>query len=259
MTTLLPLTDNLLLFAAAAFATALNAVAGGGTFFAFPVLLFTGVPAIAANATCTIAVWPGSLASFFAYRKELQDHRRHLPGMLALAFIGGWLGAQLLLHTPEETFEYLIPWLLLAATLLFAKGKGLAEKFGRLAGEHNQRWRWGLSLLMLALTSLYGGYFGAGIGILTLAMLQVLGMEALHRMNALKTALTSAMNASAVLAFLLSGVVFWPAALVMLVGGVVGGYGGARLAMKVPVLWLRRFVIGVGSLLSVYFFVHYYG
>ena len=254
----LPLTDSLLLFTAAAFATALNAVAGGGTFFAFPVLLFTGVPPIAANATCTLAVWPGSLASFFAYRKELQDHRRHLPWMLALAFTGGWFGAQLLLHTPEETFEYLIPWLLLGATLLFARGKVLAEKFGRIAGEHNPRWRWGTSILLLAATSIYGGYFGAGIGILTLAMLQVLGMDSLHRMNALKTALTSAMNASAVLAFLLSGVIYWPAAWVMLAGGILGGYGGARLAMKIPVIYLRRFVITVGSLLSVFFLIKYY-
>jgi uncharacterized membrane protein YfcA len=252
------LPESLLLFGAAAFATALNAVAGGGTFFAFPVLLFTGVPSIAANATCTIAVWPGSLASFFAYRKELQEHRQNLPWMLAFALVGGWFGAQQLLHTPEETFEYLIPWLLLVATLLFARGKSLAVRIGQLAERHGQRWRWGVSIAILSLISLYGGYFGAGIGILTLAMLQVLGMHDMHRMNALKTALTGAMNASAVLAFLLSGVVYWPAATVMLAGGILGGYGGARLALRVPQVYLRHFVIGTGSLMTAAFFVRYY-
>ncbi len=254
----LPFTDSLLLFVAAAFATALNAVAGGGTFFAFPVLLFTGVPPIAANATCTIAVWPGSLASCFAYRHALQDHLRQLPGMILLALAGGWGGAQLLLHTPERTFEYLIPWLLLGATLLFAKGKPLAEAFGRMAGRHGQHWRWGASIVLLALISLYGGYFGAGIGILTLAMLQVLGMDHLHRMNALKTALTSAMNASAVLAFLLSGAVYWPAGLVMLAGGIVGGYAGAKIGLRVSPQRLRQFVIAVGGLMTILFFAKYY-
>lgn len=254
----LSLGESSLLFCAAAFATALNAVAGGGTFFAFPVLLFTGVPPITANATCTIAVWPGSLASLFAYRRELKDHLKNLPWMIALAFVGGWIGAQLLLNTPEKTFEYLIPWLLLAATLLFAKGKILAEAFGRRAGAHGQHWRWRVSLVLQGGIAIYGGYFGAGIGILTLAMLQVLGMDQIHRMNALKTALTSAMNASAVLAFLISGVVYWPAALIMLAGGIVGGYGGARLSLMVSPHLLRRFVIAVGTLMTALFFWKYY-
>ncbi|MBY0354695.1 MAG: sulfite exporter TauE/SafE family protein [Rickettsiales bacterium] len=255
---MLPLTDSLLLFTAAGFATALNAVAGGGTFFAFPILLFTGVPPIAANATCTLAVWPGSLASLFAYRRELVENTRHLPWMILIALLGGWLGALLLLRTPQTTFEYLIPWLLLIATLLFAYGKKLAAAFAQVAGEHHQRCRWGLSLILQCLIAIYGGYFGAGIGILTLAMLHVLGMQDIHRMNALKTALTSAMNASAVLTFLVSGVVYWPAAIVMLAGGVLGGYGGARFAMRIPQHYLRRFVITLGSAMTTLFFYQYY-
>lgn len=254
----LPFLDNVLLFVVAAFATALNAVAGGGTFFAFPALLFLGIPPIAANATCTIAVWPGSLASVYGYRSALQDHLKNIPWMIALAFIGGWIGAQLLLHTPEATFEFLIPWLLLGATLLFARGPALAKQLGRLAGTHQARWRWGVSTMLLGLISIYGGYFGAGIGILLLAMLQMLGMEQLHRMNALKTVLSSATNASAVLAFILSGNVNWPAAIVMLAGGIVGGYGGAKLGLFIPAAILRRFVIVVGSVMSLVFFGRYY-
>lgn len=244
------------LFVAAVLAGGLNSVAGGGSFISFPTLIFTGVPAVAANATSTVALWPGSVASAGAYRNELAIRRTTLA-LILVSLVGGFLGAELLLRTPPATFARLIPYLLLVATLLFSFGS-------RLTGCLRSRFQKGLgspilSLLGITLIQLviatYGGYFGGGIGILMLAALSLVGMENIHEMNALKTVLASCINGVAVIAFILAGAVMWPQALLMLVGAIGGGYGGAHYARRLDPRLVRRFVMLVGFAMTIYFFL----
>lgn len=231
----------------------INSVAGGGTFFTFPALIFAGVPPIAANATSTIAVWPGAVASAIAYRKQLRLKREHMMALAITSFIGGALGAVILLITPEQTFTTLIPWLMLIATLLFAFGDKL-KKQALAAEEINYSSAKSIGLQMAI--ALYGGYFGAGIGILMLALLNLLGLRDIHQMNALKTVLGSAINGVAVLIFIFSGLVDWSAAGVMVVSAIIGGYLGAHYAQKLPKIWVKYFVITVGCLMTLWFFVN---
>jgi uncharacterized membrane protein YfcA len=239
---------------------ALNSVAGGGSFLTFPALIVTGVPPVQANATSTAALWPGSLMSVAAYRRELRG-RRGLALLAGTSVAGGVLGALLLLRTPQAVFVQLVPYLLLAATLLFAFG-------GALTRHVRQRFRLhvvdspdmpaamlaGVALLQLAIAT-YGGYFGGGIGILMLAALALLGMDDLHAMNALKTLMASCINGVAVLTFVLAGAVAWPQALLMLGAAMAGGYGGAHYARKMDQRLVRRFVIAVGFAMTAYFFL----
>jgi uncharacterized protein len=239
----------------------LNAVAGGGTFFAFPALLFLGAPSVAANATCTIAVWPASLASVYAFRRHMGEHIRRLPWVLVLAIIGGWVGAQLLLLTPDATFTWMIPWLLLIATLLFMYGKRMAVWVGKVSKHTHGRWvRLTIATALLLVTALYGGYFGAGLGILTLATLYALGIsDDMHQLNAVKTVVAASVNASAFFTFVFSDIVLWHYALLMMVGGLMGGYFGARLSLSIAPEKVRRGVIAVAISMTVYFFFKTYG
>jgi uncharacterized membrane protein YfcA len=247
----------LLLVAAATAGGAMNAVAGGGSFLTFPSLLFAGVPAIPANATSAVALWPGSLASAWGYREDLAHEKRVLRWFGAVSLAGGLAGALLLLLTPERTFRALIPWLLLGATAIFAFGPILARRLreaGSLSHRVTTRSLLWLSIVQL-LVAVYGGYFGGGIGILMLAAFAAMGMEDIHAMNGLKAVLALLINGIAVVAFIVAGVVDWPAALLMVAGAVLGGYLGARGAKKVDAKWLRVFVIVVGLTLTAYFFL----
>ncbi len=244
----------LLLFVAGALGGALNSVAGGGSFIAFPALLFTGVPPIPANATNTIALWTGAAASGGAYRKRLAVPRRVMVPLLTASIIGGLAGAYLLLKTPAHTFMRVLPWLTLGATLLFAFGKKLAG--GRKSViEHEST---GAALAAATLfqfgVAVYGGYFGGGMGIVMLAMLAALGMTDIHAMNALKSVMGFVINGVAVITFIVAHAVYWRHGIVMIVGGIVGGYLGAHYAMKVPQVWIRWFVVIVGAGMTVYFF-----
>ena len=249
--------NAIILFFVAILAGALNSVAGGGSFFSFPALLFTGVPAINANATNTIALWPGAVASVGAYRRDVGGQPVLLITLCVASLIGGLLGAVLLLRTPEPVFVELIPFLLLAATLLFTFS-GQITRYLRTRFHHPARAQWvsllGVGLLQLAI-AVYGGFFGGGIGILMLASLALIGMENIHRMNALKTLLSSLINGIAVVTFVLAGVVFWPQAVLMIVGAVIGGYGGASIARRLDPLLVRRFVITVAFGMTIYFFI----
>lgn len=253
------LIEIMLLFGAALLAGAINSVAGGGTFFAFPALIFAGVPPIAANATSTIAVWPGAVASAWAYRSELLDHKKKLPMLAITSLLGGGLGAWVLLKTPSQTFEALIPWLLLTATLLFAFGKtisaALRKRFTALAKEGGKIALL-ISILLQFIIAIYGGYFGAGIGILMLAMLALLGMNHIHEMNGLKTILGSCINGVAVMIFIFNDIVYWPQAAVMVGGAILGGYFGAHLARRLPTHWVKNFIIATGSLMTIWFFLN---
>jgi uncharacterized membrane protein YfcA len=250
--------EAIFLFVAGIFGAALNAVAGGGSFIAFPALLWAGVPPIPANATNTLALWTGVTASGGAYRNRLDVPKRVMVPLIVTSFIGGIAGAFLLLNTPAHTFMKVLPWLMLGATSLFMFSKKLAgNRVSSVGHEATTAAIVGASLFELVV-AVYGGYFGGGVGIVNLAMLAAVGMTDIHAMNALKSVLGSAINGVAVLIFILKRAVFWPQALVMIAGGIVGGYFGAHYAQKLPQAWVRHFVIAVGAGMTVYFFVKAY-
>lgn len=242
----------------------MNSVAGGGTFFSFPALLAVGVPPVIANASNAVALWPGSLAGAWAFRRELRRFSAALPALSVLAFFGGIAGGLLLLRTPDARFAVLIPWLLLLATLLFAFSGPLSSGIRRLLRRAQQRERdpapghprrFGLGgYLFQGVVSIYGGFFGAGMGILMIASLAIQGFEDLHEINALKNWLSAVIYSVAVATFVLADAVSWPHTLVMVVTATVGGYAGAAWARRIPALWLRRFIIGFGALLSLWYF-----
>jgi uncharacterized membrane protein YfcA len=244
---------GVLLFVAAALGGAINSVAGGGSFVAFPALLFAGVAPVRANATNTIALWPGSVASVVAYRRELREVRRELVPLGIAAFIGGLAGSLLLLKTRESTFVLLIPWLLLFATLLFSFGGRVAKRIMR-----GQQASIVAAVAAQLFISVYGGYFGGGMGIMMLAVLSLLGMTDIHKMNALKTALTTLINGVSVAAFIVAGAIAWTQGGVMIVGGITGGYAGAAIARRVDPKHVRRLVLVVAWGMTAYFFVKTY-
>jgi uncharacterized protein len=254
----LTLNQAIFLLAAGILGGAQNAVAGGGSFLAFPALLFMGVPPIPANATNTLALWTGAAASGGAYRSHLDVPRRVLLPLLLTSLIGGIAGAILLLRTPPHTFMRVLPWLMLGATLLFAFGKRLAGNRASSVGhDATVAAIVGASIFELVV-AVYGGYFGGGIGIVNLAMLAAVGMTNIHAMNALKSILGIAINGVAALVFVVKGAIYWPQAVIMIAGALVGGYFGAHYAQKLPQAWIRGFVILVGTGMTVYFFAKAY-
>jgi len=244
----------LFLFFAGVLGGALNSVAGGGSFIAFPALLFTGVPPIPANATNTIALWTAAAASGGAYRKRLNVPRRVLIPLLSASLVGGLIGALLLLKTPAHTFMRLLPWLTLGATLLFAFGKKLAGNRKSALGHEATAAALFSATTFQLLVAIYGGYFGGGMGIVVLAMLVALGMTDIHAMNALKSVMGFVVNGVAVVTFVVARAVYWKHGIVMIAGGIAGGYLGAHYAQKVPQAWIRVFVVLVGTGMTIYFF-----
>jgi uncharacterized protein len=245
-----------LLFSAALVAGALNSIAGGGSFLSFPLLMFTGVPSVNANATNTTALWPGTIASTGAYRKALSVEllRRMLP--LAVSTLAGSLaGAWLLLHTRQRTFDQLIPWLLLVGTFLFTMRGRVTQWAARrqqVGTSSGQAVTW--VTLTQGLLGIYIGYFGAGVGIVMLPLLVLMGVEDIHAISGLRTLLVTCGNAIAVALFIVARAVYWPQALVMTLGAILGGYGGAYLAQKMQPKTVGYLVIAIGWTMTAYFF-----
>jgi uncharacterized protein len=238
--------QSLALAASAVGAGAMNAMAGGGTLLTFPTLVLLGVPAIAANATSTVALLPGSAASLYGYREEVRRHRSWWRALLLPSLLGGGLGAALLLATPPRTFEALAPYLVLFATALFAL-QDAARRWTASRGDADPvGGRLAAAWLFQFAVSVYGGYFGAGIGILMLALLGFLGVSDIHAANGLKNVLTMAINGVAAAWFVLRGAVDWPAALVLGAGAIAGGYAGARFARSIGQERARVAVIVIG-------------
>lgn len=237
-------------------AGAMNAVAGGGTFFSFPALLAAGVPPVAANASNSVALWPASLSGAWAYRAELARYKQYLIPLGIVSFIGGIGGGLLLLSTKDATFAKLIPWLLLFATVLFAFSARISRWLrGAVESEPNNS---AGSLAGHAVVSVYGGFFGAGMGILMLASLAMAGHDDVHEINAIKNLLSAVIYSVTVLTFVIAGAVSWPHTLIMLATATLGGYWGARVARRIPAVWLRRFIITTGCVLSAFYFYKTY-
>ena len=247
---------DLLLFAAAFAAGVVNSIAGGGTLITFPALLSAGLPAVTANATSTVALVPGSLSAFWGYRSEVRGEGRLLLAMAAPSVVGGTLGALAADRVGDAIFAKLAPILVLGATLLFMAQEPLRRWSRSAVGsdEGDRRSRANVAAIagFQLLVALYGGFFGAGIGILMLAALGLLGLTNIHRMNGLKNLAAVCINGVAALTFALSGRVDWPIASFMVVGGITGGYSGAGLAKRLGQVVVRRLVIGIGLVISAY-------
>lgn len=229
----------------------INSIAGGGSLISFPALLWLGRDPIIANATNTIAMWPGSLAGMVGFRRELSTVPRWLLLLILPALAGGVTGAMLLLRTPESVFERLVPLLILAATLLLAGQEFISRHI-----RPHRTVGWVVFVFVFQfLVSVYGGYFGAGMGILMLAALGLIGMTDLHQMNGLKNLLAICINGIAAIYFAISGAVNWRDGLFMAAGAIAGGWFGAHMARRLGRVFVRRAVVAIGLVMTVALFV----
>ncbi len=245
----------LLLGGSAFLAGGINAIAGGGTFLTFPALVFTGTAPLTANATSTVALWPGSVASAWGYRSVFSEERRALVPLVGVSLVGGLLGAVAALKTPGDTFARLVPFLVLFGALLFTFGERLRAWLGRFGAPKP----WVVVAAQVPI-SLYGGYLGGGIGLLMLAALTLLGGgRDLNRLNGLKSVLGLAINLTATLTFVASGLVEWDRALVMAGAASAGGYLAATFALRLEVRVVKRLVIAIGWAMTALFFVKTFG
>ncbi len=244
-----------LLFLAALGAGFMNGVAGGGSFLTFPALTFAGVPSVLANASSTVALFPGTCTSAWAFRGQFRDFEK-IPFrvMMIVSVLGGVTGALLLLWTPQQSFDRIVPWLLLIATVVFALGPRLAALVERVfhAGP-------GTILVAQFLVSIYGGYFGGAVGLMMLATWSLFSLGDVKTMAANRLLLVSGMNGIAVVCFIIAGKVLWTETMLMLVAAVIGGYGGARVAQRLNPEHLRAVISVVNVAVTIAFFVRGYG
>jgi hypothetical protein len=253
---LLDLWHGLAAFAAAFVAGAINSVAGGGTLVSFPTLVWLGLNSVTANATSTVAIWPGTVGSIWGYRRELREAEPRFRWLIIPSLIGGLAGAILLRWTPTATFDRLVPYLILFATLLFLFQEPVQRKLktGHAGVRRSTSWLAGALLFQLGV-GLYGGYFGAGIGILMLAALSILGLKDIHEMNSLKVVFGGSVNGIAAAYFIYAGMVYWPDVLIMAIGAIAGGWGGAGVARRIGRTAVRRIVIAIGFGMAISLFI----
>ena len=244
------MSTDLILIAAALAAGLVNSVAGGGQLLAFPAMVFSGVPSVVANASSTVALFPGLFAASLAYRRNFK-HLEGIPFKPALAFsiAGGFAGAILLLLTPEAVFDEVIPWLLLFATVIFIFGRPVSMMFRQKVHIGTT----GLMALQFCL-AIYGGYFGGGMGIVLLGVWTLLGHTDIHALNAYKTLLAGALNAAAVVLFVAAGTVAWSQTLLMLMGSIAGGYIGAHTARRMNPAHVRHVISVISVAVTIAFF-----
>jgi uncharacterized membrane protein YfcA len=243
-------------FGAAFLAGAINSVAGGGTLVSFPTLIWLGLDSVTANATSTVAIWPGTVGSVWGYRRELSQAEPRFRVLIVPSLIGGIVGAVLLRWTPASVFDRLVPFLILFATLLFMVQESVQRllKTGKSGVRHTTRWLIGAIVAQL-LIGLYGGYFGAGIGILMLAALSIMGLHDIHEMNSLKVVFGGTINGIAAVYFVWAGMVRWEYVLLMAIGAILGGWGGAGTARKLGRTTVRRIVIALGFAMAISLFI----
>jgi len=242
---------TVLLFIVATVAGAINSVAGGGSFLTLPTLLYAGITPVVANATSTLAMLPGSVASAVAYRRELRRIGRWLIPLTIVSLVGGFLGGVLLVRTSDTSFMRLLPWLMLLAAVTFTFG----DRVRRTLSLEHLHGNVVLVAVVQFVISIYGGYFGGGMGIMMLASFALGGMLDIHEMNALKTFLGVAINVLALGEFIIKGIVAWTPGLIMIAGSILGGYCGAMFARTVDPKWIRGVVVVIGWSMTVYFFI----
>ena len=243
-------------FGSAFLAGAINSVAGGGTLLSFPTLIWLGLNSVTANATSTVAIWPGTVGSIWGYRRELRDAEARFRILIVPSLIGGLAGALLLRSTSSATFDRLVPYLILFATILLGAQEPVQRLLKTAHTERHSSTQWLVGAIVFQfLVGVYGGYFGAGIGILMLAALGILGLKDIHEMNSLKVVFGGSINGIAALYFIWTGMVYWPDVLIMAVGAIAGGYGGAGLARKMGRTMVRRIVIAIGFGMAISLFI----
>ena len=242
---------SVIMIAAAFAAGVINSIAGGGTLITFPVLIWLGLDPKVANATSTVALWPGLFGGLFGYRRELENSSAILLRLGITSVIGGAVGAWLLIWTPSPTFARLVPFLILFATILFM-AQGSINRRLRLQPivAEPKAWWWLGAIVFQFFSATYGGYFGAGNGILMLAAMGLLGLHDINRANGIKNFLGICINSIAVLSFALMGLVVWPDALLMAGAATLGGYFGARMAVRVNQATIRRAIIVIGFVIT---------
>lgn len=249
----------LFLFLAAMLGSTISTIAGGGSLLTVSSLIFLGVAPISANATSAIALWPGSIASTIAYRREIAlVNKRLLFLLVSISLIGSILGAYLLLATPQITFVYMLPYLILFATGLFAISDFITMRARQHVIDKLPLMRTKLAGITLAqlIVAVYCSYFGSGGGIMIVALLAFIGLESLHIVNGLKLLLNTCISSIAVIIFIKAGIIAWPQAIVMVIGAIIGGYGGAYYARKIDQKWIRLCIIFTGILLAFCFFLY---
>jgi uncharacterized protein len=268
---------SVFLFVAAFVGGALNAVAGGGSFVGLPALIFAGVPAVSANATNTLALWPASLSSAWAYRREVAATRAWVVTLGGVSFAGGLIGGLLLVRTTDAAFVRLLPWLLLLAAVTFSAGVALQRVVAQHPTNEAAKHPTALApqhptasaperptaldtkhltvLFVQFLISVYGGYFGGGMGVMTLAVLTIAGMTDIHQMNAVKSVLAVAIHGVALAEFVALGAIAWAPGVIMVAGGIAGGYVGAATARRVDQRYVRSLVMVIAWGMTVYFFL----
>jgi len=235
---------------------AINAIAGGATFFTFPAMMAAGLGPVAANASNTVALAPSSFAAFLAMRRHLAGARHLLVSFLILGFAGGAAGAWLVLYLGDARFRACVPWLLLIATVLFAAGPRLVQWMKKADVHHERRSVRLAGHVFQAFIGVYGGFFGAGMGMITLAGLTLLGLTDIRSMNAIKNLFTSLCNGVAIIVFVVAGAVSWPHAFIMMGGGLIGGFVGGRIGNVLPADRARLIVTFVGVVLTIAYFVN---
>lgn len=237
------------------FAGAMNALAGGGSFISLPALIAVGVPPVIANTSSTVALYPGSMASAWAYRHGLAGIANvPIRPLLAITIAGGVVGALLLLYTPSRAFDLVLPWLLLLATVALAYGRKIGYFLRQRLKVHA-----GIVMFLQLLLGIYGGYFGGAVGIMMVAVWGLLGSYEIKNMNPARTLMVTAANTMAVIIFILAGAVDWRATLIMLVAATIGGYSGALLGIRLPAVVIRVGTISLTACITIVFFIRAYG
>ena len=249
-----PLIHNIIIFVAGFFASSINSIAFGGSLISFPVLVWLGIPPIVANATNTAAMWPGSLGAVWGYRRELSRTASHMYWLIVPSIAGSVAGAMLLRRTPADLFDRMVPLLILFSTLLFAVQERIQRLVNLAPERHGSLW-FSAAMGFQFLVSVYGGYFGAGMGILMLLALAILGHDDIYQMNGLKNLLAVFINAVATGYFLFAGMVLVPDALVMAAGATLGGVSAAGLARRMGRKAVRRAVIVIGFAMTLALFL----
>ena len=248
----MPFIQAAAMFVAAFFAGVVNSIAGGGMLLVFPMMIWLGLDPKIANATSTVALWPGLFGGLFGYRREMDDSSLILMRLGVVSVIGGGIGAWLLIVTPSPTFARLVPFLIFFATILFML-QGPVNRWVRLpsaSGDSKKAW-WTIAIVVQLISAIYGGYFGAGNGIWMLAAMGLLGLHDIHRANGIKNFLGICINSVAVVAFSISHLVLWPRSLFMAVAALLGGYFGARTARRVGRVFIRRAIVVIGLVITI--------